>query len=484
MISSSRWAGILLMGFCAAWCAEGAAAEMAPSGNERMTPTLLKRLIQRDAAKRHQVITAAIREPTPVVDGGLEFPLPAEPNEALPAFDGLYVAIKYRELKRIDLLSMHDGRRVLTIPLAEADAVYGCGGDRLFVASPEARVLETWDLTKLEKIETQRFDVGGTLTHLTVASGRSDVAFARWWTDIGGTQPCRAGLFDLNQARLISEPRQLDVLDTDRVVLELRTDAELSSIAVYMISGYLPQRHTHLWFEDGQLQQQARGEAFAYRPRLGLSNAFHPPTRRGRPISYDPKEVTGEGFGNECFPVIDDGAYLIAIKSYQKTSREAPNRVRVFWSGQDEPINEFDYERPLIDITTNQSEQTHLSNDRAVLAVAAVDRLAIINPKRHVMSLFALGINPRPRAPLIEARTVFRGGRWTAALPANAGEVQIIDAPPGTAVDAEAGRVVWEIPADHDPGIYPISYRVQLDGGEAQTFQAFVKVTPRYSDDQ
>ncbi len=425
--------------------------------------------LENQKAARYQRIEAAIQKPTPVREAGLSQALDGRPVEVVPCYSGLYLAVRFEEPNRIDLFNLHDGRRVLQIPLKEPGAVFGAGGDTLFIYYQKARVIERWDLNELKMSGAERLTLDGVVTHMVfglenpyraiISSAASTDALGRRWF----------ALLDTEELQLVTEPQALRIGSSYRDRVHVRANHDLTYAAAWS-SSRSPQGVSKLSIGRGSLD-----EAYGHDSRgtLGMSWDTMLFTSSGWVMDFEGADVDPPRNRGKLFPVLDTEDFHLKLVDGEK--REDPQTVQIIVTRSNSAAREF----PLpFKLEENNWSGDGMTIDRSILAFARVNRLALIHPENRTLVLLPLGL-PEDAAPTAsDVADAKPGADWSRKVRfGEADELALIDGPPGLTLDTAARTLRWSVPANAEPGVKEVLLLVTKADGSAAYEREYVRVS-------
>jgi len=423
-------------------------------------------------ARRHAAVEQAIKETSLVTREGLEVELPGQPIEALPAYSGLYVAVRYLEPNRIDIISLHTGKTALEITPQEMGAVFACGGDKLVLFYPKLQLLETWDLSALKLKDATRTKIEGPVSHLIMGLENGHRAVVAGQASLQRGMTNRLLLLDLETGRPLGDPLQgSSGLYDCKLGTHFRSNLDLTRITQFRSNvsplgvGFIT---TSDYGMDATQRHQTRGS-------LGIAADRAIYTGGGWIMDFDRSEEQPNDSYHQLYPVIDSEDFYI---QYRPDPEQAgAHQIRCLTAGTGSEVMAISAPYRLV---RNDLDAHRMFYDRTYLALARTNRLMLLHPAQQKLRLYPLGLGGDARPKPGTAHDAAPGQTWQRKLSLEPGQVaELVDGPAGlTLVSDPEPMLAWDVPADADVRTHEILILIKQADGGSDYRREFVAVKP------
>jgi len=404
--------------------------------------------------------------PAPLTADREERALPETVGDVCAGGAGRYLILALPKLGKLGVFDVNEAKVVKYLPLAEADAKFAAGRDKLIIVAPKAGTIERYSLTTFEKEVTAALPYTGKLHAVLMGSATDGPVLVA----MSGMNRERAAstyvFFDQKTLKELVCDWQGDGPDRDRnlgfgdtqVVSRLSADGRvltwwlpgLSSGQYAMRIDGTRLKGPYDGGQNGYALPGPDGEA-VYTPGRVLSAEMK---RAGPEAKYNPD-------GGTYFLPAAHGRWYLAVQRYRR--RDLPSNapleiaLDLYLQGADRPL------ATVRDLKGLALPETGISSgpDQWLHFVPAANLLVAIPPARDKLVLYKLDIE----AALAQSETDYlvvlstppptatRGKAYTYPLEVKArkGGVKVkVDAgPPGMKIDGK-GVLTWDVPKSFD----------------------------------
>lgn len=431
------------------WCQfdEGARAGSLPGGEGGAGSQAIA-LWKSDARLYSQMLTNA---PDPLVTG-LSKKLPELPNNAVPAYGGVYIIMQFKELGKLGVFNIAQAKFDKYIPVDDPEVLYATGGNLLLIYSPKEKMFHKWNLATLEKIESKACSLSSEITEMAMAmecAGLAVISQADTGDVLGKREYAILDTSSLKVIPLSTEERFRNVHTRDTV--QIRVDPRFTGMTLWATS----------CSPSGFTYGAIRGQTV----RLATEH-----------VSYGAMNLSGDGKRIYCTAgvivdlqgkVLQTMANSILVPIY---GSEAFLEVNGSKANIRDPVSMVVLRTLNLpcELKPESYTKTRLTDDRKVFACAPLKRMVVINGADSTAHVLALGESKT--VPASADTGVPRGSHWVKKLTFPAGsKISVEDGPKGMIYDAGTQSLVLDIPKDAPLGEIKILLSV-TSPGKAEEF--------------
>lgn len=392
--------------------------------------------------------------------------LPETPSDCRPARAGVYLAMRFDQLKKIGLYNVAQQKFDHYFPLPSEQALYACGGDVLVIFDPGQALFHVYNLTTFEKTATRMSTVPGQMDLMEMGTMTSDRMVVSWSEGSNALDQRKYGmlsvpnmdltLFKANGTRM-DQGFQNDRF-RDKVHIRLSPDSKqfLSWCSSHSPTGFIygtlhgprvTSSYQHdspgclSFLMDGNWIVGSRGDVMDQNARI-----------RHR-------------FGNPVLYAVDGAGMVIKVDG-------GTNNARLIEASSFSQVRQ--YTLPF-KFPENAMFSNKLATDRLVFASAYLNRVVFLDQTGIRTVTYRISDNKVQSQTLAEQLGgVKAGDAWQRKIQcSDQAKVRVEDAPKGVNYDAATRSLHWDIPQTIAPGSYIILLSV-TEPGKPESYQRVV----------
>lgn len=375
---------------------------------------------------------------------GLTKKIPESVTDCRPAFGGVYLVMKFPELKKLGVFNIAQLSFEEYISIPSAETLYACGGNLLVTFDPHQKLFEIYNLATFKRLASRMSRLQGFLTDMNMALLKSDVAVVSWADGTGALDDRQYGLMEIPSMRVTpfrsgtKRHQGLYRNNTYRNNIHLRLDPRLKRFVCWCTS------HSPTGFIYGTLDGLRVKSHYEHGSYGSLSLLPDPGRVVGaRGVLLDPK-------GNVRHKFKGGGVLLFPVHGANMVIKVEDDKATVIDANNLTELQSFTLPFKLQSIGWAKNDFT---TDRQVFASVHLDRAAFLDNKGREVAVFKLTGKNNPGVLADQLAGVKPGSLWKRQLNLPPGtKVTVEDAPPGVKFDSDTMTLAWRIPRDLEPG--------------------------------
>ena len=406
--------------------------------------------------------------PTPPAEG-LKKKIPESISDCRPAYGGVYLVMKFPELKKLGIFNIAQAKFEKYIPLSNPDALYACGGRTLLIYDPNQKIFQIYDMSTFQRTGSKMSRLQGVLTDINMGLLTTDKAVVSWADGTGALDRRHYGLLELPEMQIT--PFRGDQTSRGngfrnscyRDNIHIRLDPKLTRFVSWCTS------HSPSGFIYGTISGLAVSSHYEHSSYGCLSLLMD----RSRIVASAGKLMDTKGNVRHDFKTrntllfaVDGANMVIKVEDKSATVVDAINLTE---------LQTFTLPHTMKASHWNKNDFT---TDRLVFASAYLNRAAFVDNSGQQVVVFRLSGGQNADVLAEQLSGVQAGTLWTRKLKYAAGtRVTLEDSPEGVRFDSRAMTLSWQIPRTAKPGTHQMLISV-VEPGKEEVYQR-VAVTIR-----
>jgi S1-C subfamily serine protease len=436
------------------------AGKIPETGNTQLpgSPTLKQWMPSSDVYKKF--LSTSVELPT----NGLIKKLPEVPVEIVPAYGGIYLAVQFKELRKLGLFNVAQGKIDEYISLESPDTVVAAGGKMLIIYEPVKRMFHTWDLSAMKCVSSKSNSLPFDVKLMTMSISNEQLAIITYINSRGMYQSPKREyvIMDVNSFRILpfdlpENVRFQDIDEGDKI--QIRVNPLFTCFTSWRISG------SPSGFNYGAMRGRSLDLVYEHCSYGALA-----PSSSGKTVySSDGRVLDQKGkvlqqYGESMlFPMIGSDHYLEITKDDTANIRDANNHQIL--------------STVKLPVDVRAGLMNELSHDRQVIACAPLQRLAVFDARNTSIRVFNLNKPELSAAGSASRKGNLPDSLWVHKLNYPQGtKITIEVGPEGMTYDAQKGSLIWKIPAQAKSGSVKVLLNVVVPGKEEEYLKLSVDI--------
>ncbi|MFC1499286.1 trypsin-like peptidase domain-containing protein [Verrucomicrobiota bacterium] len=385
---------------------------------------------------------------------GLKKKMPETPTDCRPAYGGVYLIMKFPEMKKLGVFNIAHCKFEKYIPLPASNCIYAAGGTLLIVFDPNQKLFQVYDLVAFKRTATKMSRIQGYLTDINMGLFEPKKAFVSWADGATALDRRNYGLLEIPSMQITPFKTKERFRNTSyRDQIHVRVDERLTRFVSWCTS------HSPSGFICGSISGLDVTQNYEHSSFGSLSLI----PDKSRIISSRGKILDTKGGTRHDFK--ESGSVLFAVTGANLLLKVTGDKVSII-----DAINLA--ERGTLTLPFKMKSSTwnkdDFTTDRLVFASAHLNRAVFIDNATQQIVVHKLSSSAVDTKILAEElQGVKAGTSWTRKLDYPAGtKILVEDAPSGVKLDSKSMTLYWKIPSVTEAGSHMILLSVTEPGKE------------------
>jgi len=394
---------------------------------------------------------------------GLIKKLPEAPVDIVPAYGGIYLALQFKELRKLGLFNVVQGKIDEYISLESPDAVVAAGGKVLIIYEPVKRMFHRWDLSVMKCVSSKTNTLPFDVKLMTMSISNEQLAIISY---IDGTRQHQSPkrdymIMDVNSFRILPFMLPKDVSfrhDEERDKVNIRVDPLFTSFTLWTSPS--PNAFCHGTMRGRFLDMFYLHSTYG---TLALSSSGKTVYSSDGQVLDQKGKALQQYESSMLFSIVGSAHYLEITKDNTANIRDAVSH-QVLSAVQ-------------LPIDVRAGLLSELSHDRQIIACASLQRLAIFDARNTSIRVFNLSKPELPVAGSTPRKGHSPDSLWVHKLNYPQGtKITIEVGPEGMTYDAQKESLLWKIPAQAKSGSVKVLVNVVVPGKEEEYLKLSVDI--------